>query len=137
MMIDVIFEKIRFNDIEARVYYDGNTDEPIFKFEELGYPIKTLEQLEHDEYFRLGKDMFVTELGLYNLLSHDDSESGRLWRRVVHEQLIEIRKKHNKSVIDQFNEWDEMAGEYYFDENTGRMMRNVTVNGGDVIQIPA
>lgn len=136
-MNGVIFEKIRFNNIEARVYYDGDTDEPIFKFDELGYPIKALEQLEHDEYFRLGKEMFITELGLYNLLSHDDSKSGRLWRRVVHEQLIEIRKKHNKSVIDQFAEWDEISDQYYFDEETGKMMKSVTVEGGDVIQVPA
>lgn len=133
----MVYEKIKFGDIEARVYYDSDTDEPIFKFEELGYPIQALEWLEHDEYFRMDKSMFITELGLYNLLSHDDSESGRLWRRVVHEQLIEIRKEHHKSVMDQFSEWEEMADQYYFDEDTGKMMKSVTIEGGDVIQVPA
>lgn len=131
-------EVIRFNGLVVPVYYDGNEDNPIFKIKDIGVKYSILDKLEDDEWFKsFDGDIYVTELGLYNLLSQMQDKNARLWRRVVHQQLIELRKQKQMSVSDQFNEWDEMAGEYYFDEESGRMMRNVTVEGGDVIQVPA
>ncbi len=132
-MDGIIYEKIKFGDIEARVYYKDGTDEPIFKVKDIFKPVD-LRLLEYDEYFLIDGEYFITELGLYNWLSQTDSKDARLWRRVIHEQLINIRKEHNKTIMDQFEDLEQAAGEYYFDEDTGRMMRSVTVAGGDVIQ---
>ena len=132
-------ERIKFGDIDIPVYYDGNLDNPIFKFKDLKLPVKMLERIEADEWFKSlsDGDLYVTELGLYDLLSIDDSNNARLWRRVVHEQLIELRKAKEYNMTEQFEEWEELASAYYIDEETGRMMKSVTVEGGDVVQVPA
>lgn len=130
-------DSIVFGDINVPVYYDANLDTPVFKLKDLGYSVKMLEQIEEDEYFTHAGEIFVTELGLYNLLSQDSGKNARLWRRVVHEQLIKLRKENGLNIWDQFDDWNEAASEYYFDEETGRMMKSVTVEGGDVVQIPA
>jgi len=79
---------------------------------------------------------FVTEMGLYNILAQSRKPLARAWRRVVHEQLIVLRKSQGKNVSEQFEEWDHLADNIYFDEDRGRLMRSVTVQGGDVEQVP-
>lgn len=131
-------EVVKFNNLTLPVYYDGNPDCPIFRFKDMGLPTRMLERIEADEYFvglNGDSEIYITELGLYDLLAIDDSQSARLWRRVVHEQLIELRKQKEMSVSEQFEEWDHAADDYYFDVDTGRLMKSVTVEGGDVIQV--
>ena len=79
---------------------------------------------------------FITETGLYNILAQSRKPIARAWRRVVHEELIALRKSQGKNVADQFRDWDNAAASIYFDEETGTMMQSVTVAGGDVEQIP-
>lgn len=79
---------------------------------------------------------FITETGLYNILAQSRKPIARAWRRVVHEELIALRKSRGKNVAEQFQDWDDAAESIYFDEETGMMMQSVTVAGGDVEQIP-
>jgi hypothetical protein len=60
----------------------------------------------------------------------------RSWRRVVHEQLIKMRKDKQNDIIQQFEEWSEEMSNIYFDEETGNLMKSVTLSGGDVEQVP-
>lgn len=59
-----------------------------------------------------------------------------VWRRVVHDELINMRKEKGRNITEQFEEWDHAMDNIYFDEETGQLMQSVTVPGGDVIQIP-
>lgn len=60
----------------------------------------------------------------------------RAWRRVIHEELIALRRSRGKNISEQFEDWDHQADTIYFDEATGMLMRSVTVPGGDVEQVP-
>lgn len=79
---------------------------------------------------------FITETGLYNILAQSRKPIARSWRRVVHEELITLRKARGKNVAEQFQDWDNAAESIYFDVETGMMMQSVTVAGGDVEQVP-
>ena len=79
---------------------------------------------------------FITETGLYNVLAQSHKPLARAWRRVVHEELIALRKKNGKDVVEQFENWDHQADAIYFDETTGMLMQSVTISGGDVEQVP-
>lgn len=79
---------------------------------------------------------FVTELGLYNILSQSRKPIARGWRRIVHMELIRLRKSRGKDVVDQFEDWDHQLDDFYFDEATGVLMQSVTIPGGDVVQVP-
>lgn len=79
---------------------------------------------------------FVTELGLYNILSQSRKPIARGWRRIVHEELIQMRKNNGKDVVEQFEDWDHILDTLYVDEETGVLMQSVTIAGGDVEQIP-
>ena len=65
-----------------------------------------------------------------------EKEIARSWRRVVHDELINMRKEKGRNIAEQFEEWDHAIDNIYFDEETGQLMQSVTVPGGDVIQIP-
>lgn len=78
----------------------------------------------------------INESGLYNILAQSRRPIARGWRRIVHDQLIDIRRKAGKNIEEQFTEWDAILDTLYFDEETGMIMQSVTVAGGDVEQIP-
>ena len=80
--------------------------------------------------------IFVNENGLYNILAQSKMLLARKWRRVVHDELIELRKSNGRNIVDQFEYWDHKLDGYFFDEETNTMMKSVTVVGGDVIQVP-
>ena len=142
--------EIRFKTITLPVY--GDLDKPLFRAQDvadlLEYSYNNVWSLtrmcEDDEYLKLPllvsgqyrQTTFITETGLYNILSQSRKDVARAWRRVVHEELIALRRAQNKNVAEKFQEWAEMADDIYFDEETGRLMRSVTVAGGDVEQIP-
>lgn len=127
-------------------------DNPIFKAADIANMIgysdgntwKMLEMCEQDEKLNLPlvvggqrrQVSFVTENGLYNILSQSRKPIARKWRRVIHDELIRLRKSRGLDVVEQFDEWDHELDTIYFDEETGMMMQSVTVQGGDVMQIP-
>lgn len=127
-------------------------DAPLFKASDIASLIdysegnvwKMLEMCEADEKLNLPLVVagqrrsvsFVTETGLYNVLSQSRKPIARAWRRIIHEELINLRKSRGKNVSEQFEDWDHQADSIYFDEETGILMQSVTTVGGDVEQIP-
>lgn len=79
---------------------------------------------------------FITEIGLYNVLSKDWGNIGRKWRRVVHDEIVRTRKQRGLNIMAKFDEWDHELDTLYIDEETGILMQSVTVAGGDVEQVP-
>ena len=130
----------------------SSLDEPLFKASDVANMIdyssgnvwKMLEMCEEDEKLNLPMVVagqrrtisFITETGLYNVLSQSRKSIARGWRRIVHEELIRLRKSNNKDIIEQFEDWDHELDTIYFDPETGILMQSVTVQGGDVIQVP-
>lgn len=141
---------IKFDNKILSVYSD--LDNPLFKASDVASMIeysdgntwKMLEMCEHDEKLNLPMVVagqrrnvsFVTENGLYNILSQSRKPIARKWRRVIHNELIEIRRSRDMNVVDQFDEWDHALDDLYFDEETGMLMQSIPVQGGDVIQVP-
>ena len=54
----------------------------------------------------------------------------------MHDELINMRRTKGRNIAEQFEEWDHALDNIYFDEETGKLMQSVTVQGGDVEQIP-
>lgn len=141
---------IEFDDRVLNVYQ--SLDEPLFRASDIasmigysdGNTYKLLELCEKDEKLKLPlvvagqtrQVSFVTELGLYNILAQSRKLIARKWRRVVHTQLVAMRKEKGMTVVDQFDEWDDLLDTIYWDEELGMLMQSVTVQGGDVEQIP-
>lgn len=141
---------ISFGNRLLDVYRDLN--EPLFKATDisnmLGYSSgntwNMLNMCEEDEKLKLSMVVagqrrmvnFVTENGLYNILSQTRTELSRGWRRIVHDELINLRKASGKDITQKFDEWNHELDNIYFDEETGILMQSITVQGGDVIQIP-
>ena len=142
--------KIHFNNQVLEIY--GTVDRPCFIATDVaklidysnGNTSEMLNGLEKDESFKtiLTKNgqrrtvLMITELGLYNILSQSRKPTARLWRRVVHQELINTRKARGLKIEDQFEEWDEILDTIYIDQETGILMQSVTVAGGDVEQVP-
>lgn len=141
---------ITFDDQTLNVYM--SLDDPIFRASDIGKMIgysdgntwKMLEMCEVDQKLNLpivasGQRRvvsFVTETGLYNILSQSRKPLARKWRRIIHDELVRLRKSRDMNIVEQFDEWDHELDTLYFDEVTGILMRSVTVQGGDVIQVP-
>lgn len=141
---------IKFGNYLLDVY--GSLDEPLFKAKDVadileyseGNTWRMICKCEEDEVLKLQmvvagqrRDInFLTEHGLYNTLSQSRKPIARGWRRIIHDELINLRKSRNMDVLEQFEEWDHALDDIYFDEDTGVMMQSVTVEGGDVIQMP-
>lgn len=144
-----IVGNVRLGNYILNVY--SSLDEPIFKASEIaefiGYSDNTwklTQMCEEDERLKLpmvvaGQRraiLFVTERGLYNILSQSNMPYARKWRRIVLSELISLRKAKNMTIEEQFDEWAKQIDDIYYDEETGRLMRSVTVPGGDVEQVP-
>lgn len=141
---------LRFDNRLLNVY--SSLNEPIFKAVDVAHLIdysegnswKMLEMCEADEKLNLPMVVagqrrtvsFVTETGLYNILSQSRKPIARKWRRVIHEELINLRKARGKSIIEQFEDWDHEADTLYFDEETGILMQSLNGPGGEPIQVP-
>ena len=145
-----IVGEIKFRNYTLSVY--GDLDEPLFKAADVAELMEysrnniwgMVNLCEEDEKMMLPvvsggqrrQVTFVTETGLYNIFAQSRKNIARAWRRVVHEELIALRRSKGKNVAEQFEEWDHMADSIYFDDETGQLMRSVTVAGGDVEQVP-
>ena len=142
-------------DIVGQIRFDGyildvydSLDEPYFMAVEVAKLIdystgktgQMLSLLEADEYlstiiYRSGqrrKVYMVTEIGLYNILSQSRKPIARKWRRIVHSNLIMMRKNNKLTIDGQFEEWDAMVDNLFIDPETGILMEFKTVQGGDV-----
>lgn len=141
---------IKFGNKVLDVY--GSLDEPLFRASDVADMIDyshgntwgMLQMCEEDEKLNLPMVVagqkrsvsFLTENGLYNVLSQSRKEIARGWRRIIHNELIDLRRSQNKNIVEQFEDWDHQFDDIYFDEETGMLMQSVTVQGGDVIQVP-
>lgn len=149
MEIKIVGE-VKFKNHILAVY--GDLDTPLFKAADVadlvdygGGNVWNLVRLcEDDEHMLLPlvvagqrrQVTFITETGLYNILSQSRKHLARAWRRVVHEELIALRRSQGKNVSEKFDEWNRLADNVFFDEERGCLMRSVTVQGGDVEQVP-
>ena len=111
---------ISFGGKRLNVY--GDLDAPLFKAKDISHAIgyssgnewRMLEMCEEDEKLKLPlvvagqrrSGNFVTENGLYNILAQSRMEIARSWRRVVHDELINMRKEKGRNIAEQFEEWD-------------------------------
>jgi prophage antirepressor-like protein len=141
---------IQFDGRTLNVY--SSLNEPIFRATDVAKMIgysdgntwKMLEMCEQDEKLNLPMVVagqrrsvsFVTETGLYNILSQSRKPIARKWRRIIHDELIRLRKVRGFNIMQQFDEWDHELDTLYIDEETGILMQSVTIQGGDVIQVP-
>ena len=136
---------VKFDTRNICVYKDVN--DPLFKLRDIAHIMNcdsdlnrliTLCEQDELEYEDSGdtRICFINERGLYSILSQLREPIARKWRRVVFNQLIELRKSKNMNIVEQFEEWDHALDNIYFDEDTGMLMESVTISGGDVIQVP-
>lgn len=142
--------EVKFGNRVLNVY--GDLDAPLFKAADVadlveygdGNVWNLVRLCEEDEHMILPlvvagqkrRVTFVTETGLYNILAQSRKPIARAWRRIVHEELITLRKSQGKDIAKKFDEWDHLADNIYFNEERGCLMRSVTVQGGDVEQVP-
>jgi prophage antirepressor-like protein len=142
-----IVATINFGGHALDVY--DSIDEPLFRAVDVakiidysaGNTSKMLLMCEDDEklvvkILRAGQmrdTYFITEMGLYNILSQSSKPIARKWRRVVHQELIDLRRSRNLDFVQQMQQWGSLMDDIFFDDE-GRMWQSVTVPGGDVEQ---
>lgn len=112
-------------------YSTGNTAEMLRTLEEDEHLLVTLQRSGQRRQVRM-----ISEIGLYNVLSQSRKPIARKWRRVVHSNLVMMRRNNKLTIDGQFEEWDAMLDDLYIDPETGILMQSVTVRGGDVEQVP-
>lgn len=117
----------KLRDIVAMLKYDGDVDDLISLCESDEIIYEDVDSIEI---------CFINEHGLYDILSQLRDPTSRKWRRVVFNQLIELRKSRDMNVVEQFDEWDHALDDIYYDEESGILMQSVTIAGGDVMQVP-
>ena len=145
-----IVGQIKFDGYILDVYND--LDVPFFRASEVaklidysaGKTSQMLELIEQDEHLltvlqvagQRRQVRMLSEIGLYNILSQSRKPIARKWRRIVHSNLVMMRRNNKLTIDGQFEEWDAMLDDLYIDPETGILMQSVTVRGGDVEQIP-
>lgn len=80
---------------------------------------RMIQKLEKDEVVHSLSDVdgtrqirtFITEYGLYNVLSQSNDKIARQWRRIIFEELFDSRRTDKKTVIRKFEEWNSKRGE--------------------------
>ncbi len=112
-------------------YSAGNTAEMLRVLEPDEHLLVTLQRSGQRRQVRM-----LSEIGLYNILSQSRKPIARKWRRIIHSNLVRMRRNNRLTIDKQFEEWDAMLDDLYIDPETGILMRSVTVRGGDVEQIP-
>lgn len=112
-------------------YSTGNSAEMLRVLEADEHLLVTVQRAGQKRSVRM-----VTELGLYSILSQSRKPIARKWRRVVHSNLILLRKQNQLTIDGQFEEWDALAEDLFIDPDTGILMEIRTVQGGDVEVLP-
>lgn len=88
--------------------------------------------------------LVVNELGIYEALfasRKPEARKFRIWAGTVMRKLrktvglegYEVMKMTDPDIQDEINN---ILDTLFYDEETGKLMRSVTVQGGDVIQVP-
>lgn len=144
---------IYYRDAEVEVY--GSLDKPWFLVTDIAKAIdygvsKAHQLIEHVEPFeqllakvdRSGQKRemwFVTESGLYNILAQSRKPIARTWRQVIFQELIKLRQERGMNVEEWFAYLD-ASTDIFYDETAnndkGQWFMSITVEGGDVEQIP-
>ena len=130
----------------------SSLDKPLFRASDVADMIDyspgnvwaMLEMCEKDEKLNLPMVVagqrrsisFITEHGLYNVLAQSRKPIARRWRKIVHEELIRLRQSRGKNIVEQFEDWNHELDTIFIDPETGIMMQSITIQGGDVIQVP-
>lgn len=112
-------------------YSAGNTAEMLRVLETDEHLLVTLQRSGQRRQVRM-----ISEIGLYNVLSQSRKPIARKWRRIVHSNLVMMRRNNKLTIDGQFDEWNAMLDDLYIDPETGILMQSVTVRGGDVEQVP-
>lgn len=142
-MYSKVMEKVGCIEFDGKlldVY--SSLDEPLFCVYDIAHLIGVdsstlLEKCENDEVANLLSNItLVNENGLYNLLAQSYTDTARKWRRIITNELINLRRARSMNILQQFDMWDDMLDDLYIDEETGILMQSVTVEGGDVMQVP-
>ena len=81
-------------------YSTGNTAEMLRMLEQDEHLLVTLQRAGQHRQVRM-----ITELGLYSILSQSNKPIARKWQRVVHSNLILLRRQKNLMIDDQFDIW--------------------------------
>ena len=126
--------QIEFKDLTLPVYND--LDDPMFAVTDIA---QMLDCREIDIRKMLGQKKyteFISERGLYAVLSSSDFPMCIIWRGVIFDELVKARKEKGLNIVEQFDEWSDLADTLYWDEEKACLMRSFTVSGGDVEQIP-
>jgi prophage antirepressor-like protein len=145
-----IVGQLKFDNKFLDVY--ESLEEPIFRAGDIasmieyseGNTYRMLEMCEADEKLKLPLVVagqvrsisFVTERGLYNILEQSRKPIARKWRRIINDELIELRKSRDNNIVEQFDYWNDILDTLFIDEETGILMQSVTVQDGDDIQVP-
>ena len=111
---------IVFDNVSLDVY--SSLNEPLFKATDVASTIeysdgnawRMANLCENDEKLNLPMVVagqrrsvaFITETGLYNVLSQSRKPIARKWRRIIHDEIIQLRKQRGLDIIQQFEEWD-------------------------------
>ena len=142
-------------DIVGQIKFDGyildvydSLDVPYFRVSEVaklldyseGKTSQVLELVELDEHLlttiqfggQRREVRMVNEFGLYNILSQSRKPIARKWRRIVHSNLVMMRRNNKLTIEGQFDEWGAIADNLFIDPETGFLMEFITVQGGDV-----
>ncbi len=141
---------VKFDNKILSVY--SSLDEPLFRASDIaklidyseGNTWKLLELCEEDEKVTLPlvvsgqrrNTSFVTETGLYNILAQSRKPIARKWRRVIFNELVELRKSRGLDISGQFDEWDHALDRIFWDEEKSMLVEYVNTPGGDVMAIP-
>lgn len=115
---------VAFDNRLLNVYQ--SLENPIFRATDIANMIdysegnswKMLQMCEEDEKFNLPmvtggqtrQVAFVTETGLYNILSQSRTPAARKWQEEwrIGDRLVNMRKSNGMSIVDQFNAWDSL-----------------------------
>jgi len=146
--------EIRFSNYILGVY--GDLDQPYFLATDVArlidYSLSNtshmLEQIDSDEKVLavLPNDIsrttttriagnpnkwFLTELGLYEVLSQSRKPLAKRWRRIVYLELIKMRKDRQRDIEQQFAFWDR-NNDIFLDEETGLAVVAIELQGTDL-----
>ena len=148
-MVELI-GSIRFDKVSLNVY--NSLDNPVFRAIDvtnaIGIPQEEFSRVfdlcEKDEILYLPKiidddsfsHIYMSESGLYDVLSQSRSPIARKWRRLIIKELINLRRGRGYTIVEQFDEWDHRLDDLYFDEETGELMETSLTQGGDTYQSP-
>lgn len=97
-----------------------------------------------DMYSSLRWQLVVNEDGLYDLLYSSNMLEARKFRRWSHTVMKKLRKRVGLEGYEVMRmtepeiqeDIDRILDTLYWDEETGKLMQSVTVQGGDVEQVP-